>query len=97
MTSLDPATPIYEEGEVCDVCGGIENLGSWGFPKDHPAMATLDPDEEPHLWTVCASCFDDKETFLNWLAKEFEDALASNPDEWERLPNGKWRDKTKSI
>lgn len=75
---------IFEEGEYCDKCLGIEQLGKWSpGPKD------LDV-----TYTICQGCWNDQESFKEWFVQELEDALAAAPDEWERLPDGKWRTKT---
>jgi len=37
---------------------------------------------------VCRVCLD-SEKFQEWLAIEFEKALATDP-RWKRLPDGKW-------
>jgi hypothetical protein len=74
---------IFEEGEYCDVCMGVENLGSWkpGRP---------DTDIE---YAICAACWADQDKFHEWFVGQIEEALASNPDEWEKLPDGRWRNK----
>jgi hypothetical protein len=79
----DETNQIYEEGEYCDRCLGTEQLGSW-----NPGGKDIDLP-----YTICQACWADQEGMEKWFVQELEDALASNPDEWEKLPDGKWRSK----
>ena len=68
-----------EEKEPCEKCGSFEKVGKWVFPWD-----------EPDYWPICESCNEDKEGFVDWLAKLMEDSMSENPD-FIKMANGKWR------
>lgn len=71
-------TPILEEGDYCEKCESMENLGTWQI-GDSTEMCTL-----------CQSCYDDKAGFKAWLMVELEKALAES-GKFEKLPSGKWQ------
>lgn len=73
----------YGTEEPCDKCGSTEDV--WLWAKDRSLGNGGIP--------ICHWCYLDSEGFTEYLAASFEDALASNPDEWEKLQNGKWRRK----
>jgi len=69
---------IYESGEYCVVCLGVDNLGRWG-DANSPII-------------VCTPCYEDTSKFKAWIMREMEEGLAADP-EMEKLPNGKWKRK----
>lgn len=69
---------IYEEGEYCEKCLGVENLGKWELGGS-PA-------------TICSDCWDDKPGFKKWFLQELEEVLERS-DEYEKISDGKWRRK----
>jgi hypothetical protein len=76
---------VLEEGEYCCVCKAHKDLMRFGMGD--PA--------DPMIFTVCNPCFDkrsDKSRFVDWLAKEMEESLASQPDKWRKNPDGTWTD-----
>lgn len=77
-------TQIYEDGEYCVVCLGVEHLGQW-----HLKGTDADGKTEPFDLTVCQACYDDKARLNAWLIAEMEAALEADPT-MERLPDGKW-------
>lgn len=81
------AEQIYEEGEYCAICLGVENLGLW-YLKGTDAEGKT----EPFSLTICNPCYADKAALQMWLAKEMEKALERDPT-MERLPDGRWKRK----
>lgn len=75
----------YSTDEPCDKCGSTQDV--WLFAKNRE----IETDGIP----ICHWCYLDTEGFQEYLEKSFEEALASNPDEWEKTPDGKWRSKEK--
>lgn len=71
---------VLEEGEYCCVCKAVDHLHALGFGD--PA--------DPLTYTVCDPCFNQSERFHKFLANEFEEALASDPDRWRKNPDGAW-------
>lgn len=71
-------TPILLP-DYCIVCLTENDLQHWGLgdPKD------------PMPYTVCKPCMDGGK-FRDFLASEFEQALAAAPDKWRKNPDGTW-------
>ncbi len=73
---LSPDTPILEEDDFCEPCGG----------HAHVIVATLPAGLK---FKVCRRCFDGGR-FQEWFAAELEKILEESPD-YERLPDGRYR------
>ncbi len=70
---------IYEAGEYCEKCLGVEKVGRWKMPNSE----TLGFD-------ICQVCWDDAEGLKIWFTSELEETLAAS-GEYEKLPSGKWK------
>jgi hypothetical protein len=88
---LFDSTEIYEDGEYCAVCLGVNGLGQWHLIGTDAAGKT-----EPFDLTVCQKCYDDKPKLKKWLVAEMEAALEADPT-MERMPDGRWKPKDSSM
>lgn len=73
----------YSTEQPCEKCGAKDDV--WLFMKEPEAGIEGIP--------ICHWCHLDTEGFQEWLVQQCEEALEANPDEWEKLPDGKWRKK----
>jgi hypothetical protein len=72
---------VLEPGEYCCVCRAHEDLVRFG----------LGDRSDPLVFTVCNPCFAGEQSkFHEFLAGEFEKALAERPDKWRKNPDGTW-------
>jgi hypothetical protein len=77
-TEIDQACEVIEQlMEPCEKCGKIAEGARLMLPADVEI-------------TLCQECYGDTESLKCWFAIELEKAI-SESDEFEKLPDGKWR------
>lgn len=69
-------TPVYEPGDYCEICLGVERLGTATFPGDAQ-------------FTICESCHSDEPKFKEWFVRELEEFLNESPD-YVKTDDDKW-------